>query len=185
MKKRQYDLTLIVKGDKTAEEAKNVFEAIKEKLEKIDIQIEKAVEPVLKNLAYEIEKMNQGYYATFIFSKEGFKNSDLEEIFKFNNDIIRYLTVDYSEGVGLRKQKYDRRVKKYQENTLADKKEKVFSEEREKEIDDKIEEKVEEIREEKTEESNDEKINQEKEESTAQKQIDLESLDEKLDELLK
>ncbi len=186
MKNRQYDLTLIIKGDKTAEEALKIFEDIKAKLEKIGFQIEKTFNPVLKDMAYEIDRFKQGYYATFIFASETFSAKDLQEIFKFDENILRYLAIDYSDGVGLRKQKHDRRTRKYQDakegaSALSGEDKTLEPKEELKE-----EPKEEVLEAEKTEEKPiSEEINQPKEESTAQKQIDLESLDEKLDELLK
>jgi len=186
MKKRQYDLTLIIKGNKTVEEAGKIFEDIKAKLEKIGFQIDKAINPVFKELAYEINKIKQGYYVTFILSSDNFNAKDLQEIFKFDENILRFLAVEYSDSVGLRKQKHDRRTRKYQDEKQGiasqdqkseqNKEEVVLEANQEQDTSDTIEAK---------EESTSEVINQPKEESTAQKQIDLEDLDEKLDELLK
>lgn len=182
MKKRQYDLTLIIKGDKTIEEAQNVFEDIKAKLEKNDFEIIKTTGPILKDMAYEINKYNQGYYGTFIFSTESFITKDLLEIFKFNENVLRYLTTEYSDAIGLRKMKHDRRVKRYQ----ADIAKKDITKEKEVDMVQEKIDKSEDIENQISKEKNEEDIIlKEHEVSTAQKQIDLESLDEKLDELLK
>lgn len=186
MKKRQYDLTLIIKGNKTVEEAGKIFEDIKAKLEKIGFQIDKTINPTFKELAYEINKIKQGYYVTFILSSDNFNAKDLQEIFKFDENILRFLVVEYSDSVGLRKQKHDRRTRKYQDEKQAaakiDTQEYAIKEEI---VQTKDKEEIVAESSKSEEESTSEEINQPKEESTAQKQIDLEDLDEKLDELLK
>jgi len=97
MKTIKYDLTLIIKGDKTIEEAQKIFDGIKVKIEKLGFLIEKTINPVLKELAFEIKKFKQGYFGTFIFSIDNYDNHQLEELFKFDENILRFLTVIYND----------------------------------------------------------------------------------------
>ena len=160
MKKTKYDLTLIIRGDKSLEEAQNIFDNIKTKLEKFGFEIEKTMNPVLKELSFEIKKFRQGYYGSFVFTADNFINSQIEEMFKFDENVLRFLTTVYSDVLV----KFKVRENRKKLNVNGEKVEKVeekTGEVKENEVEEKIEEKIEE------------------------KSIDLEHLDEKLDELLK
>lgn len=157
MKKTKYDLTLIIRGDKSLEEAQNIFDNIKTKLEKLGFEIEKTMNPVLKELSFEIKKFRQGYYGSFVFITDNFMNSQIEELFKFDENVLRFLTTIYSDVLV----KFKVRENRKKLNTKEEK----------------VEEKVEEVKENEVEEKTEEKIEE--------KSIDLEHLDEKLDELLK
>jgi ribosomal protein S6 len=89
MKTIKYDLTLIIKGDKSIEEAQKIFDDIKVKVEKLGFLIEKTINPVLKELAFEIKKFKQGYFGTFIFSIDNYDNRQIEELFKFDDVAVK------------------------------------------------------------------------------------------------
>lgn len=159
----KYDLTLIIKGDKSLEEAQKIFDEIKIKLEKLDFVIDKTINPILRELAYEIKKYKQGYYGSLIFSTDKYVGGQITDIFKFNDDVLRFLTtvyVDVTVKPKMRnnyKRKIDEAVKI--EETIKEKEvEEIPSQEKPEEI---------------------------KEIEAQNTQIDLDNLDEKLDELLK
>lgn len=166
MKKIKYDLTLIIRGDKSIDEAQKIFDDVKIKLEKLGYEISKSINPVLKELAFEINKFKQGYYGTFIFEAEDYVNSQIEEIFKFDENVLRFLTVIFSDALAKPRMRINLRRQRE-----ADKKEVVLENKTEEvEVSSPVEETatIEEI----------EKVEE-------QKAMDLEHLDEKLDELLK
>jgi len=163
----KYDLTLIIKGDKSLEEAQKIFDDTKAKLEKLDFTIDKSISPILKELAYEINKYKQGYYASFVFSTDKYVNNLITEIFKFNEDILRFLTTIYSDVTV--KPKMRNNYKRKTGDTA--KLETAIDDAANSEV--KIEEKQEPIA--VIEAVTEAKANQ----------IDLDNLDEKLDELLK
>lgn len=167
MKKIKYDLTLIIKGDKSLEEAQKIFDDVKMKLEKLDFEIEKDINPVLKELAFEIKKYKQGYFGSFIFTADKCENKQMEELFKFNENILRFLTVIYDDVLAKPKMRISHRRQNISENK-ADVSEETKSEEAATEN---VPEKILSV--------------EEKQEIEEQKSIDLENLDEKLDELLK
>ncbi len=159
MKKTKYDLTLIINGEKTLVEAQKVFDDIKAKLETLNFQIEKTINPFLKELAFEINKIKSGYYGTFIFTTEEFSNNILEEMFKHDVNVLRFLTTIHDDSVMVRRVRNARKG-----NTEV----------------------KEEIKEEKAEEVKEPEMTvEQKEEVEVKKEMDLENLDEKLDELLK
>ena len=167
MKKIKYDLTLIIKGDKSLEEAQKIFDDVKMKLEKLDFEIEKAVNPVLKELAFEIKKYKQGYFCSFIFTADKCENKQMEELFKFNDNILRFLTVIYDDVLAKPKMRISHRRQNISDNKMEEAE------------DAKIEEAV-------AEGVPEEILSvEERQEIEEQKAIDLEHLDEKLDELLK
>lgn len=156
MKKTKYDLTLIIRGDKSLEEAQKIFDDIKIKLEKLDYEIEKTINPVLKELAFEIKKFKQGYYGSFIFNTDKHINSQIEELFKFDENVLRFLTTLFIDTVV--------RIK------VRENRKKEINTEEIKTPEEKIEDNI---------------PSEEKVEVAEEKAIDLEHLDEKLDELLK
>jgi ribosomal protein S6 len=160
MKKTKYDLTLIINGEKNLAEAQKIFDDIKVKLESLNFQIEKTINPFLKELAFEINKIKQGYYGTFIFTNEEFSNKVLEDMFKHDVNVLRFLTILHDDSVMVR------RVRNSRRGTTENK---------------------EEVKEEKALEVEKEVVmsEEQKEEVEVKKEMDLENLDEKLDELLK
>ncbi len=166
MKTIKYDLTLIIKGDKSIEEAQKIFDDIKVKVEKLGFLIEKTINPVLKELAFEIKKFKQGYFGTFIFSIDNYDNRQIEELFKFDENILRFLTVIYNDVAVKPRMRLSRQR---QEETKS----------KDEAIEAAVNEGV---------VANDNIPIKEivaKEEVEEKKTIDLEHLDEKLDELLK
>ena len=165
MKKTKYDLTLIINGEKTLVEAQKIFDDIKVKLETLNFQIEKTINPFLKELAFDINKIKQGYYGTFIFTVEDFSNKVLEDMFKHDLNVLRFLTTLHDDSVMVRRV---RNLRRGATEVKAEDQKEVVKEE-------KVEEAVKEV----------EMTNDQKEEVEAKKEMDLENLDEKLDELLK
>jgi ribosomal protein S6 len=166
MKTIKYDLTLIIKGDKTIEEAQKIFDDIKAKIEKLGFLIEKTINPVLKELTFEIKKFKQGYFGTFIFSIDNYDNRQLEELFKFDENILRFLTVIYNDVAVKPRMRLSHRRR--EEAKSKDEAIEAAVNEGTVVADDISSEAIE--------------VKKEVEE---QKAIDLENLDEKLDELLK
>ncbi|HRZ29316.1 MAG TPA: 30S ribosomal protein S6 [Candidatus Paceibacterota bacterium] len=166
MKTIKYDLTLIIKGDKNLEEAQKIFDNIKTKLEKLGFIIEKTINPVLKELAFEINKFKQGYFGTFIFSIDNYDRKQVEELFKFDENVLRFLTVIYNDVTAKPKM----RLSHKRQSEVKSKDEAI-----ELAVNEVISPTQEVVQEEKNVQENIEE----------KKSIDLEHLDEKLDELLK
>lgn len=51
-----------------------------------------------KVLAYQIGKKTTGYYVLFVYEYNGNAGKFIEDNFKFNENVIRYLTVTYEEA---------------------------------------------------------------------------------------
>jgi small subunit ribosomal protein S6 len=168
MNKTKYDLTLIIKGDKSSEEAQKIFDEVKAKLEKLNYAIEKSINPALRELTYAIQKQTQGYYGNFVFETDNYNSRDIEEMFKFDENVLRYLIVLINESVA-KVRKNSRRMENIEKKSevLEEKKEEI------EEVDNAKEE-VKEVKED----------HEEKKEEEEKKAVDLEHLDEKLDELL-
>lgn len=161
MNKTKYDLTLIIKGDKSSEEAQKIFDDVKAKLEKLNYAIEKSINPALRELSYAIQKQTQGYYGTFVFETDNYNSKDIEEMFKFDENVLRYLIVLINERVAKVRKSLRRRENKEEISEVV--------EEKEKEVEGDNSAKQE---------------TEEKKEAEEKKNVDLEHLDEKLDELL-
>ena len=51
-----------------------------------------------KKLAYEIQKMNEGYYTFFQFDAEGSAIAEIEQRMRIMDNVIRYLCVKQNEA---------------------------------------------------------------------------------------
>lgn len=190
MKIVKYDLSFWIKGDKSVDEAQQIFDTVKSKLTEVEFNIEKAINPMLKELTYPIEKYSQAYLASLVFTLNG--EADLlffKELFKFDTNVLRFLVTLAPDNVN------KRRIRRSSRNKEAIKTDEAVSEEI-KEIETKeevlkvketsetkVEEPVEVI-EEKVEEVVSEPISEVVEHKSRNK-VDLDTLDEKLDAILK
>jgi len=145
---------------------------------------------MLKELTYPIEKYTQAYLASLVFTLNGEADlSFFKELFKFDTNVLRFLVTLAPDNVN------KRRIRRSSRNKEAIKSDEVVSEEI-KNIEDKEEiliskeipeikvEKPNEIIEEKVEEVVSEPANEVVEHKSRNK-VDLDTLDEKLDALLK
>jgi len=62
-------------------------------LNKAGVEIEKQEAPRKVNLAYEIKKHNEAYFAVILFSASPDQLPVIEETFKFSNFILRYILI--------------------------------------------------------------------------------------------
>lgn len=89
---RKYECTFIINPEKE-EEAKKIIEEVKTKIEENSGKVEKIDEWGIKELAYEINGYNNGFYTVINFETEPGKIDGFKEFMKKNNSIIRFLTV--------------------------------------------------------------------------------------------
>ncbi len=94
-KMRHYELLVILKPTLTDEEKSSQIESLKDLLGKNEAVIEVIEDKGTRNLAYEIQKHKRGHYYVIYFKAPPSAIAEIERIIRFNEDIIRFLTVKY------------------------------------------------------------------------------------------
>ena len=89
---RKYECTFIINPEKE-EEAKQIIEEIKGYLEKNKGKVKKIDELGIKELAYEIDGFNNGFYTVINFEADPEKVNLFKEFMRKNNNILRHILV--------------------------------------------------------------------------------------------
>lgn len=186
-KAQKYELMYIIPNTFTESESKKINGKTMEMITKNGGKILSNKEMGKQKLAYPIQNLSFGYYH-LVFFKEGEKTdmTEINNLLKLSNEIIRFLLIKKDERVPKKKkkgekttgekQKVEKKIEKVVKNEKIEKKtEKKVAEEVNKKVEEKIENKV-------KEEDSKKEI---KEEITKKKNdINLKDLDKKLDDIL-
>ena len=89
----KFESIFIVRPDKEDAEIKALIENIKNIIVKNNGIITKVEELGKKKLAYEIKKCKEGWYILFEFEAKETLVSELEKMYRANEDIIKYLNI--------------------------------------------------------------------------------------------
>lgn len=89
---RKYECTFIINPEKE-EEVKQIIEEIKSYFEKNKAKIKKIDEWGIKELAYEINGFNNGFYTVIDFEADPEKVNDFKELMRKNTNILRHILV--------------------------------------------------------------------------------------------
>ncbi len=92
---RHYELLVILKPTLTDEEKLAQVDFLKELLSKNKATIEVIEDKGTRVLAYEIQKHKRAHYFVFYFIAQGSSISEIERMIRFNEDIIKFMTVKY------------------------------------------------------------------------------------------
>jgi small subunit ribosomal protein S6 len=90
---RKYECTFIVNPEKEEDGKNQIVEEIKSYLEKNKVKVTKIDDWGIKELAYEIDGHNNGFYTVINFESDSGKVNDFKEILRKNNNILRYIVV--------------------------------------------------------------------------------------------
>ncbi len=93
MRKRMYEMMVIIDPDIPDEEIGNTINTLKNIIEENGGELEKIDEWGKRQLAYPIKKKNEGYYAVYYFIGEPSLPDALRKEFKFNNNIMRGMII--------------------------------------------------------------------------------------------
>ena len=89
----KYELTLVVNA-KIEDEARNAtVEAVKELIARFGGTITNIEETGKKRLAYEIQKMKEGYYYFIQFDAESTTPNEIEQRLRIMENVIRFLCI--------------------------------------------------------------------------------------------
>jgi small subunit ribosomal protein S6 len=89
---RKYECTFIINPEKE-EEAKQIIEEIKAYFEENKAKIKKIDEWGIKELAYEIDGYDNGFYTVINFEADPEKVNPFNEFMRKNNNILRHILV--------------------------------------------------------------------------------------------
>lgn len=109
-----YESTFILKPTLTEEEIAAIVERVSQILSAPGVTINKIDQWGRRRLAYEIEKLHEGFYVFATFAIEGEASElvhKLEQFYRLNENIVRYLTV-VAPDVRPRGRKKDKRAEK-------------------------------------------------------------------------
>ncbi len=89
----KYELAVIVKPSLDEEALKAEFDSIKELIERFGGTIEKVDDWGKRKLAYEIQKVNEGFYSFITFDSDSNAPSEIESRMRIKENVLRYLVV--------------------------------------------------------------------------------------------
>ena len=89
----KYELAVVVNAKIEDEERVQVIEKVKALVERFGGQISDVDEWGKKRLAYEIQKMREGYYYFIHFESESTSPAEIEKRIRIMDNVLRYLCV--------------------------------------------------------------------------------------------
>ncbi len=93
----KYELALVVSA-KVEDDVRNAtVESVKELVTKFGGTITDVIEAGKKRLAYEIQKMNDGFYYFIQFDAESTTPNEIEQRVRIMDNVLRYLCVRQDE----------------------------------------------------------------------------------------
>ena len=94
----KYELAVVVTAQIDDEARAAVVDRCKALIERFGGTIENVDDWGKRKLAYEIQKMNEGYYYFITFSAEGSSIVEIEHRMRIMDNVIRYLCVKKDEA---------------------------------------------------------------------------------------
>ena len=94
----KYELAVVVNAQIDDEARTAAVENVKNLVTRFGGQIGEITEWGKKKLAYEIQKMNEGYYFFIPFEAEGSAIAEIESRMRIMDNVIRYLCVKQDEA---------------------------------------------------------------------------------------
>ena len=91
-----YETLFVVKPTLTDEETAAQIAKIKDVLAKEGAELVATNDMGMRKLAYAVDKHNRGYYTVLFYKGEGTLINELERNLKINEDVIKFLTVKYT-----------------------------------------------------------------------------------------
>lgn len=98
----KYESVLIARQDLGASQVSNIVSELTNVLKKEGGEVVRADNWGLKTLAYRIKKNRKGHYVLMNISAPAAAIAEYERIMRFNEDIIRYMTIrvdEFCEGL--------------------------------------------------------------------------------------
>lgn len=87
-----YESVLILKGNLNKKEIQITLKEFSDFINKYG-KVSNVDEVGLKKLAYEINKHKEGYYVVILFELKSASISQLERLYKYSENVLKFLTV--------------------------------------------------------------------------------------------
>lgn len=94
---KSYELAVVYKPSLDEEALKAEAEGVKALIERFGGSVEKVDDWGKRRLAYEIQKVNEGFYSFVTFSAETSAPAEIESRMRIKENILRYLIVANEE----------------------------------------------------------------------------------------
>jgi len=91
-----YETLFVVKPTLTEEEIAATITKVKDVLAKEGAELLGTNDMGMRKLAYPVQKNDRGYYTVLFYKAEGTVINELERNLKISEDVIKFLTVKYS-----------------------------------------------------------------------------------------
>ncbi|MBR1444086.1 MAG: 30S ribosomal protein S6 [Firmicutes bacterium] len=89
----KYELAVVLNPTLDEEALKNEADSVKELIERFGGVVEKVDDRGKRRLAYEIKKLNEGFYSFITFSAESSAPAEIEKRMRIKENVLRYLIV--------------------------------------------------------------------------------------------
>jgi len=96
-----YETMFVVQPTLTEEEIKAQVQKIMDVITNQGAEIVATKDMGIRRLAYEVKKHKRGHYTVVLFKGKGDSILEIERNFRINEDIIKFLTVRYTNTVEL------------------------------------------------------------------------------------
>ena len=97
MANRTYEVMYIINPETAADKIEKLNEAVGKLIEKEGGEVVRMDDIGIRNLAYPIQKKNEGHYVLFEINGSGQEILELERRMRVNDMIMRYITVRVDE----------------------------------------------------------------------------------------
>lgn len=90
---KKYELTVVINPNLEEDAIKAELSDVQALIERFGGTIDKVDEWGKRRLAYEINKVNEGYYTFITFTSESSTPVELEKRMRIKENVLRYLTI--------------------------------------------------------------------------------------------
>ncbi|SHO80431.1 SSU ribosomal protein S6p [hydrothermal vent metagenome] len=96
-----YETMFVIQPTLTEEESKAQVQKIMDVITKQGSEIVATKDMGIRRLAYEVKKHKRGHYTVVLFKAKGDTILEIERNLRINEDVIKFLTIRYSNTVEL------------------------------------------------------------------------------------
>ena len=90
---KKYELAVVLNPTLDEDALKNEADSVKELIERFGGTVEKVDDWGKRRLAYEIQKLSEGFYSFITFSAESSVPAEIEKRMRIKENVLRYLIV--------------------------------------------------------------------------------------------
>ncbi|MCY0875465.1 MAG: 30S ribosomal protein S6 [Firmicutes bacterium] len=95
---RKYETLYVLRPDLEAEKTQELVERFKEVVTSHGGELDEVNEWGKRRLAYEIDKLREGYYVLMRYHAGTDFTKELERLFRISDDVMRYITTRVDEA---------------------------------------------------------------------------------------